>query len=181
MGGFPYRIIADKETLTEFVHFLEMFLAIPIIFQTHGYEDARKAVQVNENFRRGKMHADEVVEERITDDDIIMIKGAKTSSAAMDDASGVKHPRPSFSNHQDNGERFVDEHHTHHTPSPIDWGLAAIERVDVNHVDIAQLMVVVWEEAEAVLANTKQILNQFLRKSLAWDERRRASGSLRVL
>ncbi|GJT53335.1 retrovirus-related pol polyprotein from transposon TNT 1-94 [Tanacetum coccineum] len=85
---------------------------------------------------------------------------------------GVKHPRPSFSNHQDNGERFVDEHHTHHTPSPIDWGLAAIERVDVNHADIAQLMVAVfellglpWEEAEAVLANTKQILNQFLRKS----------------
>ncbi|GJS84408.1 hypothetical protein Tco_0750949 [Tanacetum coccineum] len=165
--------MSKLETLTEFVHFLEMFLAIPIIFQMKMQglnekkceKDAGKAVQVNENFRRGKIHADEVVEERITDDDIIMIKGAKTSSAAMDDASGVKHPRPSFSNHQDNGERFVDEHHTHHTPSPIDWGLAAIERVDVNHVDIAQLMVVVWEEAEAVLANTKQILNQFLRKS----------------
>ncbi|PWA93645.1 transferase,sulfuric ester hydrolase [Artemisia annua] len=101
--------------------------------------------------------------------------------------AGVKHPRPAFNNDQDNGERFVDEHHMHDTPTPTDWGLSTIERADVNQADIAPLMSTLLglpcpvnsvgslpldyvdlnkgNDVEAVLANTKQILNQFLRKS----------------
>ncbi|GAU13038.1 hypothetical protein TSUD_173380 [Trifolium subterraneum] len=102
--------------------------------------------------------------------------------------AGVKHPMPiSSSNHSDCGFRFVDDH-VHDAPTPIEWGLHGIERVDVNQADIAPLMVSTLlglpcpvnsvgilprdyinmtkaEEVEAVLSNTKEILNQFLRKS----------------
>ncbi|CAO2826102.1 unnamed protein product [Amaranthus hypochondriacus] len=100
--------------------------------------------------------------------------------------AGVKTPRPNSSNHSDCGFRFVDEH-SHDTPTPNEWGLNGIERVDVNQADISPLMSTLLglpcpvnsvgslpldyidfseaEEVEAVLANTKQILNQFLRKS----------------
>uniref|UniRef100_A0ACD5ZBQ0 Uncharacterized protein n=1 Tax=Avena sativa TaxID=4498 RepID=A0ACD5ZBQ0_AVESA len=54
----------------------------------------------------------------------------------------------------DDGFRFVDDHR-HDMPTPQNWALEGFERVDVNQAD----------EVEAVLANTKQILNQFLRKS----------------
>ncbi|XP_022774433.1 GPI ethanolamine phosphate transferase 1 isoform X5 [Durio zibethinus] len=101
--------------------------------------------------------------------------------------AGIKHPKPiSGRDHSDHVLRFVDEH-LHDTPTPEEWGLNGIERVDVNQADIAPLMSTLLglpcpvnsvgnlplgyvdmkeeEEVEAVLANTKQILNQFLRKS----------------
>ncbi|XP_021857442.2 uncharacterized protein [Spinacia oleracea] len=100
--------------------------------------------------------------------------------------AGVKTPKPISGNHSDCGFRFVDEH-SHDTPTPNEWGLDGIERVDVNQADISPLMSTLLglpcpvnsvgslpldyidfneaEEVEAVLANTKQILNQFLRKS----------------
>lgn len=100
--------------------------------------------------------------------------------------AGVKTPKPISGNHSDCGFRFVDEH-SHDTPTPHEWGLDGIERVDVNQADISTLMSTLVgqpfpvnsvgslpldyidfteaAEVEAVLANTKQILNQFLRKS----------------
>ncbi|KAM2858588.1 hypothetical protein COP2_024105 [Malus domestica] len=99
--------------------------------------------------------------------------------------AGVKHPKP-VSNHSDCSFRFVDDH-MHDAPTPKEWGLHGIERVDVNQADIAPLMSTLLglpgpvnsvgslpldyidmskeDEVEAVVANTKQILNQFLRKS----------------
>lgn len=101
--------------------------------------------------------------------------------------AGVQHPKPiSETNHSDCGFLFIDEH-AHDMPTPSEWGLNGIERVDVNQADIAPLMSTLLglpcpvnsvgnlpleyinmneaENAEALLANTKQILNQFLRKS----------------
>lgn len=55
--------------------------------------------------------------------------------------AGVKHPMPmSSNNHSDCGVRFIDEH-MHDMPTPAEWGLDGVERVDVNQADIAPLMV----------------------------------------
>ncbi|KAK2647549.1 hypothetical protein Ddye_015038 [Dipteronia dyeriana] len=101
--------------------------------------------------------------------------------------AGVRYPKPvSNTNHSDNVFRFVDEH-AHDMPTPAEWGLDGIERVDVNQADITPLMSSLLGlpcpvnsvgnlpleyinmnetyKVEAVLANTKQILNQFLQKS----------------
>ncbi|KAI4320450.1 hypothetical protein MLD38_033929 [Melastoma candidum] len=101
--------------------------------------------------------------------------------------AGVKYPKPvTIDSHPDHVHRFVDEH-LHDMPTPKHWRLSSIERVDVNQADIAPLMSTLLglpcpmnsvgnlprdyiqmkkeDEVEAVLANTKQILAQFLRKS----------------
>lgn len=52
----------------------------------------------------------------------------------------MKTPKPISGNHSDCGFRFVDEH-SHDTPTPSEWGLDGIERVDVNQADISPLMV----------------------------------------
>ncbi|OVA16257.1 GPI ethanolamine phosphate transferase 1 [Macleaya cordata] len=112
---------------------------------------------------------------------------ANTDTPLVAWGAGVQHPkRSSRGRYSDDGFRFVDEH-VHHMPTPIEWGLSGIDRVDVNQADIAPLMSTLLglpspvnsvgnlplgyinlnesEEIEAALANTKQVLNQFLRKS----------------
>ncbi|XP_021905332.1 GPI ethanolamine phosphate transferase 1 [Carica papaya] len=100
--------------------------------------------------------------------------------------AGIKYPKPSSFDHSGSHLRYIDEH-AHDMATPMEWGLKDVERVDVNQADIAPLMSTLLglpcpvnsvgslplsyinmneaEEVEAVLANTKQILNQFLRKS----------------
>ncbi|CAM0945506.1 unnamed protein product [Alopecurus aequalis] len=101
--------------------------------------------------------------------------------------AGIRSPKfLAYTDKPDDGFRFVDDHR-HDMPTPQDWALEGFERVDVNQADIAPLMATLVglpcplnsvgnlpshylklskaDEVEAVLANTKQILSQFLRKS----------------
>lgn len=101
--------------------------------------------------------------------------------------AGIRSPKfLAYTDKPDDGFRFVDDHR-HDMPTPQNWALEGFERVDVNQADIAPLMATLVglpcplnsvgnlpshylklsksDEVEAVLANTKQILNQFLRKS----------------
>ncbi|CAN6279002.1 unnamed protein product [Urochloa humidicola] len=101
--------------------------------------------------------------------------------------AGIRSPKfLAYTEKPDDGFRFVDDH-KHDAPTPQDWALEGFERVDVNQADIAPLMATLVglpcpvnsvgslptqylklskaDEVEAVLANTKQILNQFLQKS----------------
>jgi len=67
---------------------------------------------------------------------------SNTDTPLVSWGAGVKYPKPiSSSNHSDCGFKFVDDH-VHDAPTPVEWGLHEIERVDVNQADIAPLMVV---------------------------------------
>lgn len=67
--------------------------------------------------------------------------------------AGVKYPKPiSGAGQSDPGFHFVDEH-THGMPTPVDWGLIGIERVDVNQADIAPLMVIHFSPLNILFLN----------------------------
>ncbi|MCO5610597.1 hypothetical protein L7F22_064836 [Adiantum nelumboides] len=112
---------------------------------------------------------------------------ANTETPLVVWGAGVRQPSPaSPEDYGDDEAKFVDQHE-HHPPTPSGWGLGDIERVDVNQGDIAPLMSTLLglpcpmnsvgslpvpyldlneeDVAEAVFANAKQILNQFLQKS----------------
>lgn len=112
---------------------------------------------------------------------------ANTETPLVAWGAGIQKPSLSTpESNADDGFRFVDEH-THDMPTPSEWGLESIERVDVNQADIAPLMTILLglpspmnsvgslpldyldldkeAQAEAAFSNAKQILNQFLRKS----------------
>ncbi|KAH7279795.1 hypothetical protein KP509_37G037300 [Ceratopteris richardii] len=112
---------------------------------------------------------------------------ANTETPLVVWGSGVRRPSPaSPEDYEDDDTKFVDQHERH-PPTPLGWGLRDIERVDVNQGDIAPLMSTLLglpcpmnsvgslpvayldlneaDVAEAVFANAKQILNQFLQKS----------------
>ncbi|KAI5067181.1 hypothetical protein GOP47_0017709 [Adiantum capillus-veneris] len=112
---------------------------------------------------------------------------ANTETPLVVWGAGVRKPSPaSPEDYGDDEAKFVDQHE-HHPTTPPSWGLGDLERVDVNQGDIAPLMSTLLglpcpmnsvgslpvayldlnevDVAEAVFANAKQILNQFLQKS----------------
>ncbi|KAG0585367.1 hypothetical protein M758_2G006200 [Ceratodon purpureus] len=101
--------------------------------------------------------------------------------------SGVRGPEmASPEDDVDDGVLFVDQH-THHETTPESWGLKYIERTDINQGDIAPLMSTLLglpcplnsvgmlpveflsidkkDQAKAMFGNSKQVLDQVLRKS----------------
>ncbi|MCO5576567.1 hypothetical protein L7F22_030379 [Adiantum nelumboides] len=112
---------------------------------------------------------------------------ANTETPLVVWGAGVRRPSPaSPEDYGDDEAKFVDQHE-HHPLTPSSWGLGDLERVDVNQGDIAPLMSTLLglpcpmnsvgslpvpyldlneeDVAEAVFANAKQILSQFLQKS----------------
>ena len=66
---------------------------------------------------------------------------ANTDTPLVAWGAGIQNPRLLVhSSHSDDGVRFVDQH-KHDMPTPTEWGLSSVERVDVNQADIAPLMV----------------------------------------
>lgn len=66
---------------------------------------------------------------------------ANTDTPLVAWGAGIQNPRLLVhSSHSDDGVRFVDQH-KHDIPTPTEWGLSSVERVDVNQADIAPLMV----------------------------------------
>ncbi|KAL6013603.1 hypothetical protein ACLOJK_004101 [Asimina triloba] len=64
--------------------------------------------------------------------------------------AGVRTPKlVSNHGHSDPGLHFVDQH-MHDMPTPVEWGLGSIERVDVNQADISPLMVVKCSSIESI-------------------------------
>ncbi|KAJ7541011.1 hypothetical protein O6H91_10G041200 [Diphasiastrum complanatum] len=112
---------------------------------------------------------------------------ANTETPLVVWGAGIRGPSlASPEDEMDDASKFVDDHN-HHMTTPSNWGLETVERLDVNQGDIAPLMSTILglpspmnsvgilplrylgldkeEEAEALFANAKQILNQVLQKS----------------